>query len=574
MRYFRPASFALALALCASNAPAIAETPPTMNDAIAAIRAFAPQALAFQGAPGMVVAITDGTQTIAIIPVGYADVASKTPVTETTRFGIGSITKSFTALALLRLHDQGLVDLNAPVARYLPWWKLGDATAPILVHNLLSHTGGVPDDYSFAPNGFALAALRGAAQLFPAGTAWSYSNDGLATAGEIVAARSGMRWQDDLTAAILAPLHMTGTTPVFTIDDANLATGYIYGTTAVATPPDAPLMAAQRMDFVDAAGSLISTGGDMAAYMRLYLNGGRTADGTQLISKASFEAMTHADRLANGKPAGAAHAELAEWPEFYRQYGYGLGVFTTNGDHLVGHTGGIQGYTACMQVNLTQGFGVIAMSNKVEAPLHPCQIVKYAMSVLRAQKLGQALPAAPVAGPIPPPKVNAADYAGTYRASGRTVEVRGAGGTLSLADGGKTFALVAEDDDLFWTDDPAFPIYYLAFERNAKNIVDGFTFGGTVYAGAAYRGPAVFRPSARDARLAGRYQVVVYGNPDVVRIVPVKGQLTIDGLQPLQPRPDGTFRIGHSTVRFDTLSGGKMQRMWLDGTDLYRVELP
>ncbi len=95
--------------------------------------------------------------------------------------------------------------------------------------------------------------------------------------------------------------------------------------------------------------------------------------------------MTRPDRLADGKPAGATHPELAEGRPFYRQYGYGLSIFDDDGDHLIGHTGGVSGYTACMQINLTRGFGVIAFANLVEAPLHPCAIVLYAMRVLRAQ---------------------------------------------------------------------------------------------------------------------------------------------------------------------------------------------
>ena len=126
--------------------------------------------------------------------------------------------------------------------------------------------------------------------------------------------------------------------------------------------------------------------------MRFYLNGGRTANGKALISPATFAAMTRPDLLAGGKPAGSAGIELREAPAFYRQYGFGLSVFDDGGDRLIGHTGGISGYTACMQMNLTRGFGVIAFANLVEAPLHPCAIVLYAMRVLRAQSLGQTPP--------------------------------------------------------------------------------------------------------------------------------------------------------------------------------------
>ncbi|HEX8806328.1 MAG TPA: serine hydrolase domain-containing protein, partial [Candidatus Aquilonibacter sp.] len=116
----RSFSLLLALAFGAQCVPVAAQTtapssPPTMDDAIAAIKAYAPTALEQQGAPGMSVAITDRTHTIAIVTAGMADIASKTPVSADTRFPIGSISKSMTTLALLQLHDKGLVNLDAPV---------------------------------------------------------------------------------------------------------------------------------------------------------------------------------------------------------------------------------------------------------------------------------------------------------------------------------------------------------------------------------------------------------------------------------------------------------------------------
>ena len=249
--------------------------------------------------------------------------------------------------------------------------------------------------------------------------------------------------------------------------------------------------------------------------------------------------------------------------------------FDTNGDHLVGHTGGVSGYTACFQANLTRGFGVIALSNLVEAPLHPCAIVKYAMEVLRAQSLGQALPPPPAGPPIAPPKVAANDYVGTYRSSdGTGVVVANDNGTLALHDGAKSYQLVAQDQDMFWTDDPRFTIFYVAFERNKAKAVDGFTNGGAYYVNAQHTGATTFSHPAAWDRLVGRYETSIFGSPVVMRIVIVKGKLTTDGLNPLKANANGTFALGDSTVRFDTLFEGKMQRMWLDGADLYRIELP
>ncbi len=565
------------------DGPAFAQTAPpsgapTIDDAIAAIKAYAPKALEQQGAPGMSVAITDRTHTIAIITVGMADVASKTPVSADTRFPIGSISKSMTALALLQLHDKGLVNLNARVQQYLPSWSIHSTGGPVLVHQLLSHTSGAPDDYTFQQYGFAIAALRDAHTLFPPGTAWSYSNDGFGTVGAIVANVSHDSWQSNVENHVFAPLGMENSFAVF--NDRTLsaptAMGYQFrDADYVASPPHPVLIPSPFVDFVDPAGSVISTPGDMAAYIRFYLSGGKAANGAQLLSPATFKAMTSADHFNNGEPDTAKHVELAEWPAFYHEYGYGLSVFNTNGDHLVGHTGGVSGYTACFQANLTRGFGAIALSNLVEAPLHPCAIVKYAMEVLRAQSLGQALPPPPAGPPIAPPKVNAADYAGTYRsADGPGVVVASDNGTLSLHDGAKSYQLVAQDKDIFWTDDPRFTIFYVVFERNAAKAVDGFTNASAYYVNGKHTGPTTFSHPAAWDRLVGRYENSIFGSAVVVRIVIVKGKLTTDGLNPLKANADGTYALGSSKVRFDTLFEGKMQRLWLDGADLYRIELP
>ncbi|HEY5340491.1 MAG TPA: serine hydrolase, partial [Candidatus Aquilonibacter sp.] len=343
----------------------------------------------------------------------------------------------------------------------------------------------------------------------------------------------------------------------------------------VATPPDPALIPSPYVDFVDPAGSVISTAGDMAQYIRLYLNDGKTSDGVQLIAPASLSAMTNADHFKNGAPDLAKDTELAEWPAFYHEYGYGLSVFATGGDHLIGHTGGVSGYTACFQANLTRGFGAIALSNLVEAPLHPCAIVKYAMEVLRAQSLEQALPPPPSGPPIAPPQITASDYVGTYHAGrGDSVVVRNDAGTLSLLDGGQTYKLVAQARDLFWTDDPRFTIFYVAFERNKAKAVDGFTNAGAYYVNARHTGPTTFSHPAAWDRLIGRYETSIFGSPLVMRIVIVKGHLTVDGINPLRSLPTGKFTLGSSEIRFDTLFEGKMQRLWLDRADLYRIELP
>ncbi len=564
----------LALALIAPNPTP--QPAPSIDDALAAIRAYAPEAMAEQGTPGLSIAVTDRTHTLAIITLGYANVEAHTPVTPQTRFAIGSITKSMTALSLLELRDEQRVDLDASVQRYLPWFTTHSGGKPILVHELLSHTAGIPDDYSVTPSYlYGIYVLRTAHTLFPPGTAWSYSNDGFATVGAIVAAVDHRDWAAALQARVFDPIGMSASSAVFTPETmADAATGYEYRDADRPASLHPALVPSRPFDFVNPAGSVLSTPEDMARYVRFYLKGGVTQSGRRLLAPATFAAMTHADRYNNGEPAGSPGIELAEAPSYYKRYGFGLSIFDEEGDHLIGHTGGISGYTACMQANLTRGFGVIAMANLVEAPLHPCAIVLYAMRVLRAQQLGAPLPKPP-APPNAAYVADAAEYAATYAArSGASLSIASAHDRLSIVDGGITYALYPRGPDMFWCSDPRFPLFLFHFLRDAHGRVDQLSYGAQWYATAQYSGPRTWpHPRAWDA-YAGRYENTFWGSPQITRVLIVKGRLTLDGLQPLVPLNDGSFAAGFDIVRFDAFAGEKATRMRIDAIDFYRVDLP
>lgn len=548
---------------------------PSLADALSAIRAYAPAAMAYQGTPGLSVAITDRNETLAVLTLGYANTDTHAAVTPATRFAIGSITKSMTALAVMQLVDGGTVALDARAQHYLPWFTIHGGSA-ITVRELLAHTAGIPDDFSAEDSyGYDIVALRAARVLFTPGTSWSYSNDGFATAGAILARVDRRPWNASVQARVFDALGMNYSAPVYTPETmAPAATGYQWRDNDRPGSLHPALVASPLLDFVDPAGSVLSTPEDMARYMRLYLNGGRTESGKPLISTASFNAMTTATLLRDGKPAGSAAPLLAEAPAFYRQYGLGLSVFDQDGDHLIGHTGGFSGYTACMQMNLTRGFGVIAMANLVEAPLHPCAIVLYAMQVLRAQSAGEALPSPPPA-PDPARVTAAGDYTGTYTApDGAVLRVAADGNRVFLLDESDRIALYPRDGDQFWADDPRFSIFLIAFGRDrAKHVVD-LNYGSHWYPNERYRGPRTFAHPAAWAAYAGRYENVFGGQPAVTRVVIVKNRLTLDGTDVLEPRRNGTFALGSSTVRFDAFAGSQPQRLSIDDERLYRVELP
>jgi CubicO group peptidase (beta-lactamase class C family) len=568
----------LAVSICfASAAPAAA--PPSMDDALRQIAAYAPQALQEQDAPGMSVAITDRTHTLRILTVGYANLDAKTPVTESTRFPIGSITKGMTALALLEARDEGKFDPARTVQSYLPWFSIHSGGKPVYVHQLLSHTAGFPDDFSISPGYmYSVAALRRAHTIFPPGSSWSYSNDGLATTGAILAAIDGRPWAQSLQSRVFDALGMAHSSPIFTPETLHdAALGYVFEDSNIITPPNPTLISSVPGDFVDPAGSVISTPEDMAKYMRLILNGGVDDAGKRILSPSSYHLWTTPD-TSNGKIAGETSPELGEAPLLYQHYAFGLAVHNENGDTIVGHTGGIAGYTACMENDVTRGFGVIAMSNLVEAPLHPCAIVLYAISVLQAQNAGRPLP------PVPAPQgnylqrtavKNAAQYAGTYTApDGTALTVAANGNALLMQTPQGSKILYPRGGDTFYADDPRFSVFGVNFVRNQAGTVDEIVSGPQWFAGAAYHGPRAFSyPHSWDS-LIGRYESLgVWGVASASHVYALKGRLLLDGTL-LTAQKDGSFKAGTSTVRFDTPAAGRMQRMHVDDFDLYRVDLP
>jgi hypothetical protein len=143
-----------------------------------------------------------------------------------------------------------------------------------------------------------------------------------------------------------------------------------------------------------------------------------------------------------------------------------------------------------------------------------------------------------------------------------------------MLDGSMTIALYPRGDDTFWADDPHYAMYEFVFGRNAKKQVVEMTYGAQWFPNAKYTGPRTFtHPPAWDA-LAGRYENTYLGQPYVTRVIIVKDMLTFDGQSPLKPLKDGTFAAGDSIVRFDAYAGKQPQRMSVDDTHLYRIELP
>src|SRR5262249_38082030 len=147
--------------------------------------------------PGMVIAVTDRNHTLVVRTYGYGNLRSKTPITPETLFAIGSVTKSFTAIPLMQLFDEGRFDPQEPISRYLPWFAVKSEYRAITGHDLLTHTSGLQnyrDDLSSMP--FAAFTLRDFAPFYAPGEHYWYSNLGFQILGYVLEHIDGDNYQN------------------------------------------------------------------------------------------------------------------------------------------------------------------------------------------------------------------------------------------------------------------------------------------------------------------------------------------------------------------------------------------
>ena len=299
---------------------------------LAALEQSLEQILEQTNTPGLIAAVVDGDQTIWTGALGLADRASGRAVTSSSRFRIGSITKSFTSLTALVLAEQGLLTLDMELAPLIPEAGIDNRwrqTDPVRLFHTLEHTAGFDDihlhEYAFSD---PTISLLDAIQLnttsrivrWRPGTRMSYSNIGPAIAALAMATVTGERFED------LAQQHV--------LDVLNLQhTGYFHHPDVVSSyradgqTPEPYMHIADRP-----SGSMHSTAGDMAQLLRMYLGRGRIDDNTVVISSVSLDRME--------KP----HSTLAAKAGLVAGYGLSNSGNERNGFWYQGHGGGIDGF--------------------------------------------------------------------------------------------------------------------------------------------------------------------------------------------------------------------------------------
>ena len=525
---------------------------------------FVEQRIRADHTPGIVLAVTDREKTLRAATYGSSNVDRKAAITPFTLFEIGSISKSFTALALLQLQEAGEIDLHQPVERYLPWFHVPSAYDPITLHHLLSHTGGIISGTDFTTQAsYEVWALRETEATAPPGTWFHYSNVGYKVLGLVLERVLRRGYGRIIQERVLHPLRMHNTVPVITHEiRSKMAVGYEPLYDDRPPHPALPLAPATWLETNTADGSIASTAGDMTSYVRMLLNRGRGPDGP-IVSKQSYDRMTQ--RVIR---PDEDHGEF---------YGYGLTIDEREGRTVVGHEGGMVGYYAAVQADLDAGVGAVVLTN---GPGEPKEIARFALEVTRAALSDQNLPPLP---PTPDPKrvEHPEEYTGIYRSAGRVFGLAAEDGELVMSYRDDRIALERRGRDTFYVPHVDFSRFLLRFGRQEGKIVEAL-HGPDWYPHPLYTGARDFVHPPAWTAYTGHYRAHNAWLTNF-RVVLRKGELLLIEPQgdeePLQPLEDGHFRVGADPrsperIRFDTLIDGRTARATLSGCPYYRTFTP
>jgi len=544
----------------------------SLDEAFAGIEQFARRCMKAYRTPGAALCITDRAKTLNLSTYGYSNLDAESPITAGTLFPIASISKSFTCIVLLQLQEERKIDLGDEMKKHLPWFEVKSRHGPIEIRHLMSHTGGIMSGMlgtCSSANKSEVLLLRDTEALAPPGTYFHYSDVGFIALTLLVEEVTGKDIGSVMRERILAPLGMNGTEPSITSSiRSKLAVAYTHLYSDRPHTTGVPLVPATWMEASSGAGSIASSAADMAKYLRMLLNRGRSPRG-RIISEKSFSLMT------------APHATI-DWvsPWGAKSYGYGINVGNWDGHLCIGHGGGAVtwGYISGILTDLDEGVGVAVLTN---GPCNTWDITPHAIGTLRAARNGQRLPHAPDVTDFA--KVaNAPDYVGIYRSGKKQFEIatRGRGLVLKLVN--EVAPMERREPDAFLVNHPYFRLFLLRFGRSGEKIVEA-CHGSDWYVNDRYAGPREFPCPGEWSSLVGHYCSYNPFLPNM-RIALRKGTLYLaeyidESETPLSPLPDGSFRLGEDTnsperIVLKDLVNGQPMSMNVGGCDYYRSVFP
>ncbi len=412
-----------------------------------------------KGLAAVSIALVDADEVVWAAGFGARDAEGRAPATASTTYRVGSVSKLFTDMAVMRLVEAGLLDLDAPVRTWLPDFAPDNRSGtPITLRHLMAHRSGLvrepPAGHYFDDGGTSLAAtvasLNGTPLVYDPGTRTKYSNAGIAVVGRVLEVLRGEPFDQYLRREVLEPLGMHASS--FTADPDivdNLAHGWMWGF-------DRGLFDAPTFELgMSPAGSMYSTVLDLARFMSAMFRRGEGVNG-RVLGAGALESMWEPQFAEDGAGTG---------------YGLGFSVDRRFGERWLGHGGAIYGFSTQLAFLPDARLGVVVVSAVDGTNAVTGRIADAALELMLAVRDGAPLPAEALPATDPVDPALALELEGVYGAGDEGFELDERNGALYLTPlrGGSTVRVRARSDTLVVDDRLA---YGARFLRDGDDLVE------------------------------------------------------------------------------------------------------
>lgn len=308
------------------------------------------------GVPGATLGILRLGEEPVLAHHGILNVRTGIETTDDSVFQIGSMGKVWTATAVMKLVDDGLLDLDTPVVAYLPEFRASDpeVTRTVTMRHLLNHTSGIDGDV-FTDTGRGddtlekyVEILDGIAQNHPLGATMSYCNSGFVLAGRVIEKLTGTTWDQAMRDLVFTPLGLTHSS---TLPEEAIMFRAAAGHTEIGA--DGPQLAPAWMlpRSMGPAGLINSTAADVLEFARMHLTAGLAADGTRVLSAESVARMQQLE------------VEVPNPYSIGNGWGVGWILFEWDGKKLIGHDGNTIGQSSFLRILPEEGLAVTLLTN-------------------------------------------------------------------------------------------------------------------------------------------------------------------------------------------------------------------
>ena len=353
--------FTIVLAGTALALPAGAQTPPPGLDN------FVTSVMKEFKVPGIGLAIVKDGKIVVAKGYGTRILGESAPVDARTRFGIASNTKIITATALGLLVEEGKLEWDAPVIRYLPAFAMYDpfVTRELTIRDLLVHRSGLglgAGDLLWWPESTydrreIVRRLRFIRPATSFRSAYAYDNVLYTVAGEVIETVSGQTWEDFVARRILTPVGMTSSN----VRHSDAGSGDNVAKTYAEVEGVVKAVPAMKSDNTNPAGGVNSSAGDMAKWLIVQLDSGRLPGGKRLYQPATTRQLW---TIVTPIPIGAPPPELPHHRSVFNGYALGMGARDYRGKQMLSHTGGLPGYLSKVTMIPDIKLGIAVLTNQ------------------------------------------------------------------------------------------------------------------------------------------------------------------------------------------------------------------